>query len=191
MLVLVMNYLKYLDSHEWVKAEGNSTTVGITNHAHNHLGDVVYVELPYVGAPVSQGSSIGVVESVKVTNDINSPISGKVLEVNEELNDSLGTINKSEWNRREKITIFSFSWLTETECLNIVDHLRLGATLEFQYSASQFELPFAFLKVVIPDVLFVYCTCKCPCLFPIDSLPIKGRRYHWAAIACAHMTKDG
>ncbi|XP_030942165.1 uncharacterized protein LOC115967241 isoform X6 [Quercus lobata] len=153
MLVLVMNYLKYLDSHEWVKAEGNSTTVGITNHAHNHLG--------------------------------------KVLEVNEELNDSLGTINKSEWNRREKITIFSFSWLTETECLNIVDHLRLGATLEFQYSASQFELPFAFLKVVIPDVLFVYCTCKCPCLFPIDSLPIKGRRYHWAAIACAHMTKDG
>ncbi|XP_030942164.1 glycine cleavage system H protein 2, mitochondrial-like isoform X5 [Quercus lobata] len=91
MLVLVMNYLKYLDSHEWVKAEGNSTTVGITNHAHNHLGDVVYVELPYVGAPVSQGSSIGVVESVKVTNDINSPISGKVLEVNEELNDSLGT----------------------------------------------------------------------------------------------------
>ena len=89
----IVNYLKYLDSHEWVKAEGNSATVGITNHAQDHLGDVVYVELLEVGAPVSQGSSFGVVESVKVTNDINSPISGKVLEVNEELNDSPGMVS--------------------------------------------------------------------------------------------------
>ena len=56
------------------------------------------------------------------------------------------------------ITIFSFSWLTETECLKIGNHLRLGATLEFQYNASQFELAFAFVKDVIADVLFVYCT---------------------------------
>ena len=70
-----------------------------------------------------------------------------------------GSTNKViDWNRREMITIFSFSWLTETECLKIGNHLRLGATLEFQYNASQFELAFAFVKDVIADVLFVYCT---------------------------------
>ena len=84
----VVKDLKYFDSHEWVKVEGNSATVGITDHAQDHLGDVVYIELPEVGAPVSQGDSFGVVESVKAINDINSPISGKVLEINEELNDS-------------------------------------------------------------------------------------------------------
>ena len=77
-----------------------------------------------------------------------------------------GSKNKViDWNRREMITVFSFSWLTETECLNIGNHLRQGATLEFQYNASQFELAFAFFKDVIPDVLFVYCTCKCSCAF--------------------------
>nr|XP_023920502.1 glycine cleavage system H protein 2, mitochondrial-like [Quercus suber] len=85
--------LKYLDSHEWVKVEGNSATVGVTDHAQDHLGDVVYIELPEVGAPISQGDSFGVVESVKATNDINSPISGKVVEVNKELNDSPGLVS--------------------------------------------------------------------------------------------------
>ena len=85
----VVKDLKYLDSHEWVKVEGNSATVGITDHAQDHLGDVVYVELPEVGAPVSQGSSFGAVESVKASSDINSPIPGKVVEINEDLNDSL------------------------------------------------------------------------------------------------------
>ena len=67
---------------------GEFCPFGITDHAQDHLGDVVYIELPEVGAPVSQGDSFGVVESVKAINDINSPISGKVLEINEELNDS-------------------------------------------------------------------------------------------------------
>ncbi|XP_050262039.1 glycine cleavage system H protein 2, mitochondrial-like isoform X1 [Quercus robur] len=93
--IKLSNDLKYLDSHEWVKVEGNSATVGITDHAQDHLGDVVYIELPEVGAPVSQGDSFGVVESVKATNDINSPISGKVVEVNEELNDSPGLVIKA------------------------------------------------------------------------------------------------
>ena len=89
----VVKDLKYLDSHEWVKVEGNSATVGITDHAQDHLGDVVYVELPEVGAPVSHGSSFGAVESVKATSDINSPVSGKVVEVNEELNNSPGLVS--------------------------------------------------------------------------------------------------
>lgn len=88
-----MKDLKYADSHEWVKVEGKTAIVGITDHAQDHLGDVVYVELPEVGASVTQGNSFGAVESVKATSDINSPISGKVIEVNEELNGSPGLVS--------------------------------------------------------------------------------------------------
>ena len=84
----VIKDFKYVDSHEWVKVDGNYATIGITDHAQDHLGDVVYVELPEVGAAVTQGGSFGAVESVKATSDINSPISGKVVEVNEALNSS-------------------------------------------------------------------------------------------------------
>ncbi|XP_057972432.1 glycine cleavage system H protein 2, mitochondrial [Malania oleifera] len=93
----VVKDLKYADSHEWVKVEGTSATVGITDHAQDHLGDVVYVELPEVGAAVSQGNSFGAVESVKATSDINSPVSGKVVEVNEELSNSPGLVNASPY----------------------------------------------------------------------------------------------
>ncbi|CAA2964739.1 Hypothetical predicted protein [Olea europaea subsp. europaea] len=93
----VLKDLKYADSHEWVKVEGNSATVGITDHAQDHLGDVVYVELPEVGAAVKQGGSFGAVESVKATSDINSPVSGKVVEVNKELNNSPGLVNASPY----------------------------------------------------------------------------------------------
>ncbi|XP_059658058.1 glycine cleavage system H protein 2, mitochondrial-like [Cornus florida] len=93
----VVKDLKYCDSHEWVKVEGKSATVGITDHAQDHLGDVVYVELPEVGADVKQGGSFGAVESVKATSDINSPVSGKVIEVNEELSSSPGLVNGSPY----------------------------------------------------------------------------------------------
>ncbi|KAJ9175433.1 hypothetical protein P3X46_013989 [Hevea brasiliensis] len=95
----VVKDLKYADTHEWVKVEGNSATVGITNHAQDHLGDVVYVELPEVGAAVKQGDSFGAVESVKATSDINSPVSGKVVEVNEELNNSPALVNLSPYEK--------------------------------------------------------------------------------------------
>ena len=88
-----MKDFKYADSHEWVKVEGNTAVVGITDHAQDHLGDVVYVELPEVGAAVTQGGSFGAVESVKATSDINSPVSGKVVEVNEELSNSPGLVS--------------------------------------------------------------------------------------------------
>ncbi|KAK9284583.1 hypothetical protein L1049_023759 [Liquidambar formosana] len=93
----VLKDLKYADSHEWAKVDGNSATIGITDHAQDHLGDVVYVELPEVGVPVTQGGSFGAVESVKATSDINSPVSGKVIEVNEELNSSPGLVNASPY----------------------------------------------------------------------------------------------
>ncbi|PWA46255.1 single hybrid motif superfamily protein [Artemisia annua] len=93
----VVKDLKYADSHEWVKVDGDSATVGITDHAQDHLGDVVYVELPEVGTAVTQGSSFGAVESVKATSDINSPVSGKVVEVNEALTSSPGLVNGSPY----------------------------------------------------------------------------------------------
>ncbi|GFQ00879.1 glycine cleavage system h protein 2 mitochondrial [Phtheirospermum japonicum] len=93
----VIKDLKYAESHEWVKVEGNSATVGITDHAQDHLGDVVYVELPEEGAEVKQNEGFGAVESVKATSDINSPISGKVVEVNTKLNDSPGLVNASPY----------------------------------------------------------------------------------------------
>ncbi|OIT33533.1 PREDICTED: glycine cleavage system H protein 2, mitochondrial-like [Nicotiana attenuata] len=93
----VVKDLKYADSHEWVKVDGSSATIGITDHAQDHLGDVVYVELPEVGASVTQSGSFGAVESVKATSDINSPVSGKVVEVNEKLNDTPGLVNESPY----------------------------------------------------------------------------------------------
>ncbi|KAG5073619.1 hypothetical protein JHK84_054850 [Glycine max] len=93
----VLNDLKYADSHEWVKVDGNSATVGITDHAQDHLGEVVYVELPEVGATVTQGEGFGAAESVKATSDINSPVSGKVVEVNEKLTSSPALVNTSPY----------------------------------------------------------------------------------------------
>ncbi|CAL5213073.1 unnamed protein product [Lathyrus oleraceus] len=93
----VLNNLKYADSHEWVKVDGNSATIGISDHAQDHLGDVVYVELPEVGAAVTQGDGFGAVESVKATSDVYSPVSGKVVQVNEELSGSPGLVNSSPY----------------------------------------------------------------------------------------------
>lgn len=95
----VVKDLNYANSHEWVKVDGNSATVGITDHAQDHLGDVVYVELPEVGVAVKQGEGFGAVESVKATSDVYSPVSGKVVEVNEELNSSPGLVNSSPYEK--------------------------------------------------------------------------------------------
>ncbi len=93
----VIEGLKYAQSHEWVKPEGQVGTVGITHHAQDHLGEVVFVELPEVGAKVSKGGSFGAVESVKATSDINAPVSGEVVEVNSKLSETPGLINGSPY----------------------------------------------------------------------------------------------
>ncbi|MDO8273928.1 MAG: glycine cleavage system protein GcvH [Serpentinimonas sp.] len=77
--------LKYTPDHEWVRVEGDCATVGITAHAQDALGDVVFVELPEIGALLAQKTVAGVVESVKAASDIYMPLSGTVLEVNEAL----------------------------------------------------------------------------------------------------------
>jgi glycine cleavage system H protein len=91
------NDLLYSKDHEWARLEGDVVTVGITEHAQDALGDVVFVELPEVGQQLSDGESFGVVESVKAVNDLYSPCEGEVVEVNEALNDTPEQINEEPY----------------------------------------------------------------------------------------------
>ena len=90
---------KYAKTHEWARDDGDGTvTVGITEHAQDALGDVVFVELPEVGQEVTAGAEFGVVESVKAASDLYSPVSGEVLETNDSLESAPETINEDPFN---------------------------------------------------------------------------------------------
>jgi glycine cleavage system H protein len=86
--------LKYTKEHEWIKVEGDTGTVGITDHAQQSLGDIVFVELPKPGADVTAGKSFGTVESVKAVSELYAPVSGSVTAVNEALNNEPESVNK-------------------------------------------------------------------------------------------------
>lgn len=90
--------LHYSKDHEWVRVEGDTAVIGITDHAQEQLGDVVYVELPKVGEEFAPHQSFGSVESVKAVSEIFTPISGEVAEVNESLNDEPEKVNKDPYN---------------------------------------------------------------------------------------------
>jgi len=85
---------RYTKEHEWVLVEGDTAAVGITDHAQRELGDIVYVDLPQVGARLEQGASLGSVESVKAVSDIYAPVSGEVVEVNGTLADKPEALNR-------------------------------------------------------------------------------------------------
>ena len=89
----VLEDLHYSKDHEWVRVEGDIAVVGITDYAQNSLGDVVYVELPKTGEEFAANESFGSVESVKAVSEVFSPVSGKVVEVNESLNDEPEKVN--------------------------------------------------------------------------------------------------
>jgi glycine cleavage system H protein len=89
--------LKYTKDHEWTKIEGDTATIGITDFAQSELGDIVYVELPAVGAQTKQGESFGTIEAVKAVSDLFAPLTGEVLEVNSELSDKPEVINKDPY----------------------------------------------------------------------------------------------
>jgi len=89
--------LKYTKEHEWVLIEGGTATVGITDYAQDQLGDIVFVELPAVGDKVSKEDAFGVVESVKAVSDIYAPLSGKVIEVNDDLPDDPEMLNEDPY----------------------------------------------------------------------------------------------
>lgn len=107
-----MNYpvdLKYSKSHEWIKYEGDVAVVGISDFAQDALGDVVFVNLPQVGDEVVAGESFGDVESVKAVSDLISPVSGTIVEINEELDDSPENLNSDPYG----------SWIIKVE--NIIE----------------------------------------------------------------------
>src|SRR5947209_17526431 len=85
---------RYTKEHEWVAVDGDTGTVGITDHAQSELGDIVYVDLPKIGAVAEKGKAIGSVESVKAVSDVYSPVSGEVIEVNSLLSDNPEKLNE-------------------------------------------------------------------------------------------------
>jgi len=96
-MVEVPENLVYTKDHEWAKKENGRVKVGITDYAQDKLGDIVYVELPEVGKELNAGDVLGVVESVKSASDVYSPVSGKVVEVNSELEDSPSLVNEEPY----------------------------------------------------------------------------------------------
>lgn len=101
--------LKYSEDHEWVKVEGNTAVVGITEFAQSELGDIVFVELPEADDEMTQGESFGSVESVKTVSELYAPVDGKVIEVNEELEDSPELVNESPYEG---------AWMVKVELTN-------------------------------------------------------------------------
>ncbi len=89
----VMQGLLYTEDHEWVRLDGKNAYIGIADFAQNQLGDIVYVELPEVDDEIEKGEDFGAVESVKAASDIYMPVSGRVIEVNEDLMDDSGLLN--------------------------------------------------------------------------------------------------
>lgn len=115
--------LKYSKSHEWAKVEGNIVTLGITDHAQESLGDVVFVELAETGATVVAGKSYGTVESVKAVSDIISAVSGKVVDYNQEVLDAPDMLNSDPYGE---------GWLIKVEAddLKVLDELMTAAEFE-------------------------------------------------------------
>ncbi|AGX06085.1 MULTISPECIES: glycine cleavage system protein GcvH [Bacillus] len=97
--------LRYSEEHEWVKVEGEKVRVGITDFAQSELGDIVFVELPEVGDSITVNEPFGSVESVKTVSELYAPISGKVVEINEELNDSPEFVNESPYEKAWMVVV--------------------------------------------------------------------------------------
>lgn len=97
--------LRYSEEHEWVKVEGDKVRIGITYHAQDELGDIVFVELPEEGDDIEADEPFGSVESVKTVSELYAPISGKVVEVNEELDDSPEFVNESPYEKAWMVVV--------------------------------------------------------------------------------------
>jgi len=123
--------VKYSKEHEWVRVEGNVATVGISDYAQEQLGDVVFVELPAVGDKVSKEDAFGVVESVKAVSDIYAPVSGKVIEVNDDLPDNPEIINEDPYED---------GWMIKIEMNDPEDLEDLMSSVEYEeYVAEEKE----------------------------------------------------
>ncbi|MFI7983347.1 glycine cleavage system protein GcvH, partial [Acinetobacter baumannii] len=110
-------------THEWVKIEGDLVITGITDHAQDELGDLVYVETPEVGSQVTAGEQAGVVESVKTASDIHAPVSGTVVEVNTDLEDDPDFVNEDPYGK---------GWIYKIKPDNIADVEKLLTNAEYE-----------------------------------------------------------
>ncbi|MFS7381007.1 glycine cleavage system protein GcvH [Rahnella inusitata] len=120
--------LKYASSHEWVRSEGNGVyTVGITEHAQELLGDMVFVDLPEVGREVAAGQDCAVAESVKAASDIYSPISGEIIAVNGELEGSPELVNSEPYGAG---FLFQIKASDEAELANLLDAAAYGSSID-------------------------------------------------------------
>lgn len=124
---MVLEHLLYTESHEWLNVEGDIAILGITDYAQHELGDIVYVELPGVGDELTKGEALGSIEAVKAVEDIISPVSGEVLEVNEILENAPETINKSA---------FEEGWIVK---IKLSDPTELDALLKADEYAKLIE----------------------------------------------------
>lgn len=115
--------LKYSKEHEWLKVKGNIITLGITDHAQDSLGDIVFVELPEEGDTVAASKVYGTVESVKAASDLTSPVSGKVIEINQAVLDSPDLVNRDPYGE---------GWLIKVEVGEL-------SNLESMLSAAEYE----------------------------------------------------
>ena len=93
----IVDGLLYSEDHEWIKVEGDFATIGITDHAQHQLGEIVYVDLPEVDDELESGDTFGVIESVKAASDSFMPVSGKIVEANEKLDDEPGSLNEDPY----------------------------------------------------------------------------------------------
>lgn len=126
---MVPDNLRYTKDHEWIRVEGNAGAVGITDHAQEELGDIVYVELPKVGAKIEQSSSFGSVESVKAVSDIYCPVSGEVTEINQALAESPEKVNDDPYGN---------GWLIKLKLTDLAQIDRLMTAAQYtEYIGSE------------------------------------------------------
>jgi len=123
----VRNDLLYTSEHEWVRVEGNRAYVGITDYAQHSLGEIVYVELPEIGDELNAGDVFSVIESVKAASDSYLPVSGKIVEVNEELSDSPQLINEDPYG----------SWIVVVEMADKSELDKLMSAEEYEEFCSK------------------------------------------------------
>lgn len=119
--------LRYASSHEWVKNDDGTVTVGITAHAQDAMGDLVYVELPEIGLVVAAGDEAGVVESVKAASDIYAPVSGEIVAINEALEDEPELVNNAPY---EGGWLFKIAMSEETDLDNLLTADQYQAQIE-------------------------------------------------------------
>ena len=120
--------LLYSQTHEWVRVEDDRATIGITDHAQSELGDIVFVELPEVGAKVQAGTRFGTVESVKTVSDLIAPISGEVVEVNKQLNETPELVNEDPYGA---------GWIVVVSILNRSELDQLKSAEEYEEFLKQ------------------------------------------------------